>query len=72
VGSIDWHKTCLQSMKTFLQEKENEAIRIMNEVYRLRQEVEYYSKQITCAEAEGKSKFDRDKYKKKKKKIIKK
>ena len=66
---IGWHKGCLQNAIKFVERKKEEAARLQDDIARYETENKHYAMQITEAEKQRKSTFDRDLFKKTKKAV---
>ena len=60
--SIEWHKVCLRNQRESLQRDEEELSRLTIKVAARRADVAFYRHQIDEAYREGKTEFDRERY----------
>lgn len=60
--SIEWHEECLKNVRSSAEEKRRLANAYADDADRLEKYVLMYSQQIERAKAEGKDRFDRDRY----------
>jgi flagellar capping protein FliD len=62
INSIEWHKQCLENIRSYRNKKYDDFLHLMKEIKRLDTELELYQNQIKTAEQRDKTKFDRDKF----------
>lgn len=64
---MPWHERCLAASKAYLASKEEELMRLQDEIERTRARVQEREYQITLAKSEGRTEFDPETYGKKRK-----
>jgi hypothetical protein len=61
-ASIAWHEECLMSSEAYLEEREEQSRKLLEQVAEHRLRVERYRAQIERAKREGRDGFDADKF----------
>ncbi len=63
---VHWHQECAKNAERTLKDNERELFRLQQKIQVHRKELEEYNRQINEAISRGVTKFDRDKFSKRK------